>query len=107
MLITEQQAQALRKILPDEADELLASNDAMSILDALDDLYITLLDSNDKPTAAGRTCERLRDQIHWSNFGSMSNVGVCLQGKDSANLMHTSLHLTKSQKIGSFPTHKP
>ena len=68
MLITEQQAQALRKILPDEADVLLASNDAMSILDALDDLYIKLLDSNDEPTAASRACERLRDQIHWNNF---------------------------------------
>ena len=68
MLITEQQAQALRKLLPDEADVLLASNDAMSILDALDDLYITLLDSNDEPTAASSACERLRDQIHWNNF---------------------------------------
>ena len=45
MIITEQQIQSLRKILPDTADELLASNDAMLILDALDDLYITLLDS--------------------------------------------------------------
>ena len=68
MIITEQQIQSLRKILPDTADELLASNDAMLILDALDDLYITLLDSDDEPTAAGRVCERLRDQIHWNNF---------------------------------------
>ena len=68
MIITEQQIQSLRKILPDTADELLASNDAMLILDALDDLYITLLDPDDEPTAASGACERLRDQIHWNNF---------------------------------------
>lgn len=68
MNITEQQAQALKRILPAEADALLASNDAMSILDALDDLYIMLLDENDEQTDASRECERLRDVIHWNNF---------------------------------------
>ena len=68
MNITEQQIQGLRKILPNEADRLLASGDAMAILDALDDLYLTLLDSNDEPTKASRECESLRDHIHWNNF---------------------------------------
>ena len=65
MNITEQQAQALKHILPEEADTLLAADDTMRILDALDDLYITLLDDNDEQTDE---CERLRDQIHWDNF---------------------------------------
>ena len=46
MNITEQQAQALKHILPEEADTLLAADDTMRILDALDDLYITLLAFN-------------------------------------------------------------
>ena len=66
--ITERQAQSLRKIIPDEAERLIASNDAMAILDALDDVYIMQLDLNDEPTAAGRECEKLRDEIHWDNF---------------------------------------
>lgn len=68
MNITEQQAQALKHILPEEADALLATDDTMRILDALDDLYITLLDDNDEQTDESRECERLRDQIHWDNF---------------------------------------
>ncbi len=68
MIITEQQAQSLRRIIPNEADKLLASSDAMTILDALDDAYITLLDSNDEQTTASRECEKLRDEIHWNNF---------------------------------------
>ena len=47
---------------------MIASNDAMAILDALDDVYIMQLDLNDEPTAAGRECEKLRDEIHWDNF---------------------------------------
>ena len=65
MNITEQQAQALKHILPEEADTLLAADDTMRILDALDDLYITLLDDNDEQTDES---QRLRDQIHWDNF---------------------------------------
>lgn len=68
MIITEQQAQLLKRLLPDEADELLAADDAMAILDVLDELYITLLDDNYEPTDASRECERLRDHIHWNNF---------------------------------------
>ena len=68
MNITVQQVQALKRLLPDEADTLLASNDAMSILDALDDLYIELLDDAYEQTDASCECERLRDQIHLSNF---------------------------------------
>lgn len=68
MVITEQQIRLLRRLLHDEADALLASNDAMKILDALDELYITLLDEEFEPTEASRECERLRDQIHWGNF---------------------------------------
>ena len=68
MNITVQQAQELKRLLPDEADTLLASNDAMDILDALDDLYIELLDDDYELTDASRKCERLRDQIHWNNF---------------------------------------
>ena len=68
MNITVQQVQALKRLLPDEADTLLASNDAMSILDALDDLYIELLDDAYEQTDASCECEMLRDQIHWSNF---------------------------------------
>ena len=68
MIITEQQAQLLKRLLPGEADELLAADDAMAILDVLDELYITLLDDNDEPTDASRECERLRDHIHWNNF---------------------------------------
>ena len=68
MNITVQQVQALKRLLPDEADTLLASNDAMSILDALDNLYIELLDDAYEQTDASCECERLRDQIHWSNF---------------------------------------
>lgn len=68
MIITEQQARSLKKIVPNEADKLLASNDAMAILDALDDAYIMLLDANDEQTAASRECEKLRDEIHWNNF---------------------------------------
>lgn len=68
MIITEQQERALKKIIPDEAEKLLASNDAMAILDALDDAYIMLLDSNDEQTDASRECEKLRDEIHWNNF---------------------------------------
>ena len=68
MIITATQVQQLKRIIPNEADALIASNDAMSVLDALDDLYITLLDANDEPTEASRECEKLRDQIHWNNF---------------------------------------
>lgn len=68
MRITESQIQLLKKIIPNEADELLAADNAMAILDALDDLYITLLDADDEPTEASRECEHLRDQIHWNNF---------------------------------------
>lgn len=68
MIITAQQAQQLKRLLPDESEALLASDDAMDILDALDDLYIELLDDDYEQTDASRECERLRDQIHWNNF---------------------------------------
>ena len=68
MNITVRQAQELKRLLPGEADALLVSNDAMSILDALDDLYIELLGDDYEQTDASRECERLRDQIHWNNF---------------------------------------
>lgn len=68
MVITKQQVQLLKHLIPDEAEKLLASDDAMAVLDALDDLYITLLDADDEPTQASRECERLRDHIHWNNF---------------------------------------
>lgn len=68
MKITLEQAEKLRKLFPQEAEHLLEQGDAMKVLDALDDLYLDLLDDAFEPTEAARECERLRDHIHWANF---------------------------------------
>lgn len=68
MKITPEQVEELNRLLPSDAERLLEQGDAMSILDALDDLYLDLLDKDFEPTEAARACERLRDHIHWANF---------------------------------------
>lgn len=67
MIITQAQAKEIHRLFPDSADALLASNDVNDILDALDDLYLDLLDEDQEPTDESREVEHLRDHIHWSN----------------------------------------
>ena len=68
MKLTQEQCEQLMKELPNEADELIAANDVNGILDALDDLYLDLLDENQEQTEDSRRVERLRDAIHWDNY---------------------------------------
>ena len=66
--LSDEQKTELKELLPADAERLLEAGDAMQILDALDYLYLDLLDENQEPTNASRKCERLRDHIHWANY---------------------------------------
>ena len=65
--LSEEQKTALRKWMPTQAETLIPSDDVNDALDALDDLYLDLLDSNQEPTPESREVEGLRDSIHWDN----------------------------------------
>ncbi len=67
MIITQEQSKRIRQLFPDRADALLVSDDVNDILDALDDLYLDLLDEDQEPTDESREVEHLRDHIHWNN----------------------------------------
>ena len=67
MIINDKQAKAVRKWLPERADALLQSEDVNDLLEALDDVYLDLLDYNQDPTPESDEVERLRDHIHWDN----------------------------------------
>lgn len=68
MILSDKQKTELMELLPADAERLIETGDTMQILDALDDLYLDLLDENQEPTNASRRCERLRDHIHWDNY---------------------------------------
>lgn len=68
MKLSQEQREQLRSELPNEAEKLIAANNVNDILDALDDLYLDLLDENQEPTEDSRRVERLRDAIHWDNY---------------------------------------
>ena len=68
MKMSKAQKEKLLAELPLEAENLIAAGDVDAILDALDDLYLDLLDENQEPTTDSRRVERLRDEIHWDNY---------------------------------------
>lgn len=68
MRLSQEQREQLMSELPNEAERLIAADDVNDILDALDDLYLDLLDENQEPTEDSRRVERLRDTIHWDNY---------------------------------------
>lgn len=68
MKITQTQEDELKRLLPEQYAQLIASKDVNAILDALDNLYLDLLDDDQEPTEASRRCEKLRDEIHWDNY---------------------------------------
>lgn len=68
MIISKEQKTMIADLLPAEHERLLAKGDVSAILDALDDLYLELLDDEQEPTPESDKCEALRDSIHFSNF---------------------------------------
>ena len=67
MIITQEQKSILKRLLPDDFETIIAKDDVFELLDALDDLYLELLDEDQEPTAESEECERLRDAIHFQN----------------------------------------
>ena len=49
------------------AGTLISSDDVNDVLDALDELYLDLLDIDQEPTPESREVETRRDCIHWDN----------------------------------------
>lgn len=68
MIISKEQKTMLAEFLPSEYERLLSKGDVSAVLDALDDLYLELLDDEQEPTHESDKCEALRDSIHFSNF---------------------------------------
>lgn len=66
MIITHEQRSVLERLLPD-AEAIIVKDDLLAILDALDDLYLELLDDDQEPTKESEECERIRDAIHFQN----------------------------------------
>ena len=65
--LSEEQKIALRKWMSTEAGTLISSDDVNDVLDALDELYLDLLDIDQEPTPESREVETRRDCIHWDN----------------------------------------
>ena len=65
--LSEEQKIALRKWMSTEAETLISSDDVNDVLDALDELYLDLLDIDQEPTPESREVETRRDCIHWDN----------------------------------------
>ena len=65
--LSEEQKIALRKWMSTEAGTLISSDDVNDVLDALDELYLDLLDIDQEPTPESREVEPRRDCIHWDN----------------------------------------
>lgn len=68
MIITAKQKLDIERLFPDSHTRLLEGNDLFAILDALDDLYLDLLDEDQEPTPESDECEELRDAIHFQNM---------------------------------------
>lgn len=67
MIITQEQRSVLRRLLPDNFETIIEKDDVFVLLDALDDLYLELLDDGQEPTKESEECERIRDTIHFQN----------------------------------------
>ena len=67
MIITKEQRSILERLLPDDFEAIIEKDDMIVLLDALDDLYLELLDDDQEPTKESDECERLRDAIHFQN----------------------------------------
>lgn len=68
MHLTDLQKNTLKQLLPDDFDQLIQADDVSAILDALDNLYPSLLDEDYEQTKLSLKCEKLRDEIHWDHF---------------------------------------
>lgn len=68
MKLSQEQCERLMIELPEIAESLIANNCVNDILDALDDLYLDLLDENQEQTEDSRRVESLRDEIHWDHY---------------------------------------
>ena len=68
MHLTDIQIKELEEFFPDTYTQFIEDGDVDALLDALDDLYLSLLDEEYEPTVASRKCERLRDEIHWNHY---------------------------------------